>query len=333
MLKDKSCYANDRAYARAYFLNKGIVKDYPIDPLNGTYIRTIYPSADQPQPEDKTMWTTPKFMFMSRKHQSQMYDIEVAEHFLEGLLGCKDRGASKNEVYIGRNKQQVGGKHLRVTNFAVTFLTNGLDGSRMTHLLSGCYDKPMANHPQSEQLTVERHTELWDNLLDVLGRVSRNEDPVSDTLVFGKEMMTTFQHFNDTVRSGVVMTARKFPGRTENYVILNSGDERFIIPSSKKISAADYIDGFLSEVSTLASMIDVKEDNAGVVHPLNNTKDIDMEYVSARVIPFESGNKIRILLNSDKFPANTKIAYIYEAVKHQEFRDKVLDFCGTFDKL
>lgn len=333
MLKDKSCYANDRAYTRAYFLNKGIIKDYMIDPLSGTYIRTVYPAADQPQPEDKTMWATPKFMFMNRKEQSQMYDIETAEVFLKGLMGCDERGASRNEVYIGRHLQQVGGKHLRVTNFVVSFLTNGFDGSRMASLLSGCYDKPMANHPQSALLTAERHSVLWDNLLDALGRVSRNEDPVSDTLVIGKEMMTTFQHYDDTVRRGVVMTGRKFPDRAENYIILNSDNERFVIPSSEKISASGYINGFLSEVDTLTCMVDVKEDKAGAVHLLENTTNIDMEYVSARVVPFESGNKIRILLNSDKFPANTKFTYIYEAAKQKEFQDKMKSFCTAFDQL
>lgn len=331
MLKDKSCYANDRAYARAYFLNKGIVKDYPIDPLYGTYIRTIYPTADQPQPEDGTMWTTPKFMFMSRKEQSQMYDIETADHFLKGFQACDNRGASRNEVFIGRHPRHSNGKNIRVSNFAVSFMTSGLDGSRMVPLLAGSFPDSMANHNRAE-LTAERHVVLWDNLLDVLGRVSRNEDPVSDTLVVGKEMMTTFQHYGDTVRRAVVLTGRKFKDRAENYVILNSGDERFVIPSSGKVSAAGYIDRFISEVNTLAEKIDIKDDNAGAIHMLGGT-DINMEYVSARTIPFESGNKIRILLNSDKFPANTKITYIYEATKHQEFREKIKSFCGAFDKL
>lgn len=330
MLKDKSCYANENAYTRAFFLHKGLVQDYLVDPMAGSFIRVIHPHPEQPKCE-KGWYTRPQFMFMNRKQSSRMYDLTDLEQLGIGVERILDTVGRTGTFSFGATG----------TRDAVTVDDTGLimfktgDGSYGT-LVMRISPAAYKEHLNHEHLSIDRYIRIVTNLLNGLKLARQGVSPEEDIMVLPSEMMTTLHRWDAGVRTPIVISGRKHKDRKENYIMLRSGDQHMLFPSSDKISAVDMINDFMGTIGVNCELLQDKPAGEGIVSAImSKTGEFssNMEYVNCRMQPYESGDKIHVIMNSDRFPANTKFSYIYERAFHAKFQNLLAKFAKQFAEM
>lgn len=330
MLKDKSCYANENAYNRAYFLHKGLVNDYLIDPIVGSFIRVVTPHPDQPTSEKK-WFNRPQFMIMTRRYQSRMFDPTDLEQLIPGVERIIDTIGRTGTFSIGT--RQV--RDLLTVNDEGLVMFKSHEGSYAT-LVSRISPPMLGGTPLYKHLTVDRYVRVITQLLETLKQAIAQEIPKESILTLPAEMMTTLHRYDAGVRTPIIITGRKFADRKENYITLSSGEQRLLFPSSETISAEDMIDKYMSNVGANCEILQGKPAGKGIVTMVMSEDDkINslMEYVNCRVVPYDSGNQINVIMNSDRFPGNTKFSYWYERAFHAKFHNRLIDFARKFAEL
>lgn len=330
MLKDKSCYANENAYARAFFLHKGLVRDYMIDPMAGSFIRVVHPHPEQPKVE-KGYYTRPQFMIMNRTASSRMYELENIDQLAIGVERILDTVGRTGNFTIGSR----GCKDILSVNDTgqVSFKDINLSYELLVRHIS---PPGFKDHPNHSHLNADRYVTVISNLLDGLNLIAAGSEPKENITVMHGEMMATLDRWDAGVRTPIVITGRKFPNRKENYIILSSGQQRIMYPSSDKISAVDMISDFMGTIGVNCELLQDKPAGEGIVSAImSKTSEFssNMEYVNCRMQPYESGNKVHVIMNSDRFPANTKFSYIYERAFHAKFQNLLVKFAKQFAEL
>lgn len=317
MLKDKSCYATEKAYAIAYFVHKGIVKDYLIDPLAGSFIRVVHPSPDQPVVE-KGWVNRPQFMFMNRQGSSRMYELSDINSLIRGVEQIYSNvliDSGSFTVGMGKPDRQV----LFVSSEGEVKFKDANDGE---HLLINRVSET------APTLTPERQSKVTEKLLEAVLLISDGEDPKDDLLILDNEVMTTVHRPDLGMRSPVIITARRIPGRMENYIILHSDKQRIYFPEGMKYGAEALIDKYFSIAGANSEELQGEPAGEGRItminpHPVHDF-DPNMEYVHCRVKPFSTGNQVLVILNSDRYDTNTKFIYHYDRAFHSKLHHSML---------
>lgn len=324
MLKDQSCYANDPAYARALFLHKGKVEDYPIDPRNGAFVRVIFPCPDQPKLE-KGWYIRPQFLFMTRGDMSQMYELDDVEEiaaFFADLRTSYLSGTPQRSLKFGLKT----GSDMIVVDRSgeVAFKTNLGPFAGLTCVA--------VKDDSADLHTSARQAQILDNLVDVFQRIAAGEPARDKIFKLDREMMTTLHREDGGARNPVIITGRKFKDRQTNYVILSKDNDQRMVFSANP-SGRELIDNLMTTATASCNDLADKPVGDGVVTLMGNAEgkiDPNMEYTNCRVVNFISGNRISVILNSDRYPGNTKFVYPYEQRFHRTLHKRLLDFMDDF---
>lgn len=311
MLKDKSAYANDNAYARAFFLHKSKVQDYLVDPIYGSHIRVLTPREDQPKPSnDKGYWNRKQFCIINGNGASRMYEMDVMVGLLEGvdlLLANLDK-SGKVDVSFG------GGKHRPV-------LFTGDMGNIKFTTMDGFENFVVSpSRMGSERLTLERYKTILTNLRENMRRIIAGEEPQEKILKLDGEVFTVLVRKDQGVRTPVRISAIR--GKTPGITTIRIGTHRQLICLPID-DAAEVFDTYMKNAKEISERILANGSPVGFGEVKFNTGEVDinMEYVNSRIIPFASGNSAFVILNSDRYPGNTKLGFHYDA-----------EFCETLNE-
>lgn len=323
MLKDKSCYATEKAYAIAYFVHKGIVKDYLIDPLAGSFIRVVHPSPDQPVIE-KGWASRPQFMFMNRQGSSRMYELSDISFLIRGVEQIYSNvGIDSGNFIVGMGKPD-----RQVLFVSSEGEVKFKDANDSKHLLINRVSET------APTLTPERQSKVTAKLLEAILRISNGEDPKDDLLILDNEVMTTVHRPDLGMRSPVIITARRIPGRTENYIILHSDKQRIYFADSMKHNPEALIDKYFDIARENSEELQGSAVGEGRIEMLNPQPDCgfdpNMEYVHCRVKQLNSNNHVLVTLNSDRYDANTKFIYHYDRAFHSKLQRSMLRVARAF---
>lgn len=328
MLKDKSCYASDRVYAVNYFFHKADVADYCIDPLLGSFMRIVYPPKDMPTGGSK-MYYRPQFLFMTRNDRSRLYELEDAGSLANAVFNLLTSERSERPL---RAQLEVTGKLLFGSEGGVEFKDVDM---RFQRLLSRPSSLNCDHGPNNEHLTKERYIQGLENLLHGLNSalVHGQAEP-RDIITMGGEMMMTLKRPDTRFISPIVVTARKFESRKDAYVILHSDKQRVIFPADK---AEEMFHSYFTAIESLAQhLISYGGPGDGAVRLIrgdNGIADGTMEYVNIRAIGFESGPNIHVIMNSDRYPGNTKFSFIYDEQFVRDMKVKLTAFAREFKEI
>ncbi|EBY9763880.1 hypothetical protein D5W64_12275 [Salmonella enterica subsp. enterica serovar Saintpaul] len=315
MLKSKDAYANESAYARAFFLHNSEVADYPIDPIVGSFVRVIYPREDQPK-TDKGWYNRPQFIFISKAGHSRMYELTDAKA-LYNVLSEMVKSPILNEMLILGTP--IVKNILSLGNGEICF--RAVDGGQ-ARLITIPVVLAERRFPGQEKSSA-RFTELLSNLASAFKSIVDGTRPVSDIVTIGNDSMMAIHRPIEGVRSPLILTVRQPSNVPANYLVIGSGKDRLCFQHSKNISVLDTIDEFFGTVALTAQ--DALSNGVDAFRFIREP-DVNMEYVSARHVDFDSGRRLRIIMNSDRFPANAKLAYIYEPDTHFRMHDKIRAF-------
>lgn len=324
MLKDKSCYANPRIYAMNYFFHKSEVKDFCIDPMLGSFIRVITPPADMPK-EASELYKKPQFMFMTRSDRSRLYELKDARALVEAVYNLRESIKDEHPTFIPMTiKDRLDIEDTGVIKF------KDVDGRFQPLLMS----PPRPNWDRginNDMLTLQRYIDGLDKLLHGLSSTYNNESSQLPVIQVGKELMFTMRRLDQKVTVPLIVTARKFPGRKDHYIIMHSNNQRILFPVDK---AVEMFDKYFERIIRIGESLVYSQDlHQGCVDFITDGPDGNMEYVNIRNVNFESGVKPHVLINSDRYPGNTKFSYIYEYEFTCELRDRLIDLANRFKEM
>jgi len=326
MLKDKSCYNTERAYAVAYFTHKGIVKDYLIDPLAGSFIRVIHPSAEQPIIEKS--WTSrPQFMFMNRLGFSRMYELSDISLLIRGVEQIYSNvGIDSGNFTVGLGKPD---RHVLSVSSEGEVKFKDAGGSEYTLISRDC--------PTRYGMTPERKSKVTAKLLEAVYLIANGEDPKEDLLILDSELMMSLHRPDIGARSPIIVTARHIPDRFEDYIILHCDKQRMYFPESPKCDSEKLIDKYLSIAGARSEELQGKPAGEGRItmidpHPVHEF-DYNMEYVHCRVKSLNNEHSVLVILNSDRYDSNTKFTYRYDRAFHSKFHHSMLRLARAFKEM
>lgn len=327
MLKDKSCYANSRVYAMNYFFHKAGVKDFCVDPMLGSFIRVITPPADMPA-EAADMYKKSQFMFMTRSDRSRLYDLKDARPLVDAIYNLCEQAKSPTPVLIPMQIKDC----LEIDDFGhVQF--KDTDG-RWQRLLASPPRPNVDRGINNDLLTLERYIDGLDNLHHGLKCALTDEGISSPVIQIGNELMFTMHRPDQKVTVPVVVTARKFPSRKDQYIILHSNNQRMVFPADK---AADMFERYFDRVIGISEDLlkngKVGDGEVNFIYNKPGVIDENMEYVNIRVVDYESGPNTHVMMNSDRYPGNTKFSFLYDREFVKEFRDRLIDFAKRFEEI
>lgn len=323
MLKDKSYYANESAYASAFFLHHSNVRDFLIDPLIGSFIRVVIPSKDQPKSEK--WFSRPQLIFMSRYTCSRFYELKDAAEFqaIFELMKNHIRGSE-----ITYSSERLSRDISCDRNGAISFKDST---GKFEHLVSS------SPSTVNTTFTPERRAAIVDNLIDAFQRIQNDELPKESILKLGNEMLTTIHRTDAGIRSPIVISGRKLPHRKDHFIIMGTHHagsiQRLTFLESEKSSAEAEITKYLDKVEELAEDVIATRNKTGRFAFINEM-DVNMEYVSVRLVDYVFGETAAfVIMNSDRYPANTKMSYHYTREFHQEIRTKLVAFAKQFGEM
>lgn len=303
MLKDKSCYATDNAYARAFFLHKSKVQDYLVDPVYGSHIRLLTPHDDQPKPiNDKGYWTRKQFCIINGNGASRMYEMDALQGLLDGvdiLLGNL-HNAGKVDVSFGGGK----GRPVLFTGDMGNIKFTTMDG--FENFVVG------PARLKTERFTPDRYKTILTNLRENLRRMIAGEEPQEKILKLDGEVFTVLARKDQGVRTPMRISAIR--GKAPGITTIRIGTNRQLIclPIDE---AGEVFNMYMKNAKEISERLlaDKSPVGFGEVKFNNGYPDVNMEYVNSRIIPFVSGDSAFVILNSDRYPANTKVGFHYDA--------------------
>lgn len=325
MLKDKSCYATESAYVRAFFLHNSEVRDFLVDPLMGSFIRVVIPSKDQP--ESEKWFSRPQFLFMSRYTCSRFYELDDAADFQTIFEQMKDHVRGSEITYsTGRHSRDISCD----SNGTISFKDNV---GKFEHFVA-C---PPPIVKDDTFFTPERRATIVGNVVDAFRRIQNDELPKESILNLGNEMMTTIHRTDAGIRTPIVISGRKHPDRKDHFIIMGTRHsntiQRLTFLESEESSAEAEITKYLDKVEELAEDVIVTHNKTGRFAFINEV-DVNMEYVSVRLVDYIGKDGVAfVIINSDRYPANTKMSYHYTRELHQEFKTKLVSFAKQFSEM
>lgn len=327
MLKSKECYSNDRLYAMNYFFHKANVADYCIDPLLGSFIRVIYPPKDMPDGAGD-LYTRPQFMFMTRNERSRLYELKEARPLVDAVRNLLQYEKSEHPA---RMQLEIAGKLLCESDGEILFKDTDM---RFQRMLSSPPSPNRDRGPNNEHLTKERYIQGLEYLHYGLKCALLGEGETREMIIMGNEMMMTLKRPDQRITMPVVVTARKFSERKDAYIILHSNNQRIVFPVDQAVSLFDWYFSTIEEIGNHLLMCgnpgsaEVKffDGKCGIV---NGT----MEYVNLRVADFDSGSNVHVIMNSDRYPGNTKFGFIYDKKFVREMRVHLTAFARSFERI
>lgn len=327
MLKSKECYSNDRLYAMNYFFHKSDVADFCIDPLLGSFIRIVYPPKDMPAGGNDIHYR-PQFMFMTRSDRSRLYELKEARPLVDAVCALLESEKSESPI---RFQSEITGKLEIGSDGGILFKNTDM---RFQSLLSLPPRPNWDRGVNNEHLTKERYIQGLENLLHGLKVALTGEGGPRDLITMGNEMMMTLKRPDQRITMPVVVTARKFSERKDAYIILHSNNQRIVFPVDQAVSLFDWYFSTIEEIGNHLLMCgnpgsgEVKffDGKCGIV---NGT----MEYVNLRVADFDSGSNVHVIMNSDRYPGNTKFGFIYDKKFVREMRVHLTAFARSFERI
>lgn len=330
MLKDKSCYANEAAYANQYYHHMAGVKDFPIDPLLGSFIRVLTPPENQPEGVNAA-FKHPQFMFMTRTDRSRMIDRKEARTLFDAV--CMIIKEEKTECPT--RLSMVLGNVLETDQHGnINF--KDLEGGMIS--LVSCPPRPRVDRGINEQmLTRGRYLQCLYKLHNGLQYALMGEPQetiqignVEERITrIGDELMFTMKRPDQRVSKPVVVTSRCFPNRKDHYIILHSDNQRIIFPTAgaKKRFYA-YFDTIIEMGESLTEVGDM---NQNAYQFINGGPDEWMEYVSLRKVDFVGGPQVHVIMNSDRYPGNSKFTFIYDFEFVKELRNRLIELVDQIE--
>lgn len=330
MLKDKSCYANEAVYANQYYHHKAGVVDFPVDPLLGSFLRVLTPPENQPAGA-KEAFKRPQFMFMTRCDRSRMIDRKEARTLLDVVCMMINEEKTERPNRLG----MVLGNVLETDPHGnVNF--KDLEGGMISFI--SCPPRPRVDRGINEQmLTRERYLQCLYKLHNGLQyalmgepqetiQIGNVEEPVTRV---GDELMFTMKRHDLRVSKPLVVTARCFPNRKDHYIILHSDNQRIIFPTTgaKKRFYA-YFDTIIEMGESLSEVGDM---NQNAYQFINGGPDEWMEYVSLRMVDFVGGPQVHVIMNSDRYPGNSKFTFIYDFEFVKELRNRLIEMVDQIE--
>lgn len=322
MLKDMSCYSNPEGYIRAFFLHNSKVQDYLVDPVCGSFVRVVTPTEDQP--EGTGFYSRPQFMFCNKNASSRFYEIKEAikyENFatnLKNALNGHAGGSMDTKFEAGA---------LKTGGYMSIYFNTATTGSE-TLVCSADYSFNGKN-----RFTKERNEEIINNLIDIFSRIKNGLPPKEEILKVGNDMMTTLHRPDMGVKSPIIISGYASPERESRFAVVYSNKERLCLMDGDQVSIKETVNKFMDKVQELATDLLETKQKPGRFAFIGE-QDINMEYVSVRLVDYTSEDNIpRVIINSDRYPANTKFSYHYSEKFHAEFKDKLISFAEQFAKL
>lgn len=324
MLKAKEMYPNPTAYVRAHFIHKGICTDFPIDPITGSWIRMVTPAPDAPK-EEHSIYNRPQFFFgtvngCSRMHEARDYvkfvkAIDIMKAALEAQSPEeRDKISVKINSDVGLHLNAYGDIDFKMMNGdSVTF----------------CIGRPSNMRPNS-LLNQKRVLGRLEAIRQAICTIGMGGNPPSEIISVNDNFMTMLPRSDKGMRYPIIIRGRADNGIVEGgstYFTMNSRDQRFVFMQGKETKAIDTVNAFMNLATELGEM--VLADGIDRVAPLT-TYDSNMEYVNAKLVNWESGPRVHITLNSDRFPANTKFQYVYDYVEHTKLHRRLQQFVQAF---
>lgn len=325
MLKDKSRYANETAYARDFFLHNSEVRDYLVDPLAGSFIRVVIPSKDQPK-SDK-WFSRPQFIFISRYAFSRFYELKDAVEFQDAFEQIKDHSHKLEATYfVGCFSQNI----FCSKNGTISFINNN---GKLETLVS-CLPPTIKKDPL---FTPERRMTIVDNLIDAFRCIQNDKLPKESILNLGNEMMTTVHRSDVGVKTPIVISGCKRPGNKDHFIVMATRHtntiQRIVFSESEKTSAETEITKYMDTVEELAEDIIATHNKIGRFAFINGP-DINMEYASVRLVDYNIKDDVPfVIISSDRYPGNTKMGYHYTREFHQELKTKLVSFAKQFSEM
>lgn len=321
MLKSKDAYANESAYVRAFFLHNSHVTDFPIDPVLGSLVRVIHPREDQPK-TDKGWFNRPQFIFISKAGCSRMHELEDAKDMLSVFKHIRERKISIEDILneFPRARGTIGVMNGSEITFRAS--TNGI--CQLVRNFSS-----LRQNRTGMDEAAALYNETIDNLIDSFDRIVEGVGPKSDIMTIGRDSMMTLQRSDYGVRDPIIITARQPTNVGAHYLIMHSRKERLCFQLSKGVSLVETINKFFGTVASTAHEVEAYGRD---IITFVNELDINMEYVSARYVDYDSGRHLRVVMNSDRFPANTKFSYMYNHSDHVQMHGKIREFAKMMEQ-
>lgn len=323
MLKSKECY-HETAYVRAFFMHKGLVKDYLIDPMAGSFIRVITPHPDQPKTE-KGWYNRPQCIIMNRGEQSRMYDVDDIIALMDKVENINSNPLSPANQNLSFGVNRVDTSMLTINSDSeIRFKTR--DGSYAT-LVGGTSPNRYKDHVNHKFLNGDRYLRIVGNLYNALGRISRGEEPREKILVMKGEIFTTATRIDKGHRTPIIISGRKHEGQGEAYAIIFSNQQRLAIPLSQGL---EMVVKYFESIKMICE--ELVQSGAGTGERKvqfiwgDNPIDSNMEYVNCQIVPFGSACHPFVVMNSDRYPSNTKFSFHYD----REFVDTLGELLQEF---
>lgn len=324
MLKPKEMYANETAYVRAHFIHKGVCTDFPIDPITGSWIRMVTPAADAPK-EEHSIYNRPQFFFGTVNGCSRMYEARDYIKFLKAIdvmkAALEVQSPEERNALTVKINSDVG---LRLNAYGdIDFKM--MHGSDTTFVIGRA-----SNMRPNSLLNLQRVLGRLDAMRQAICTIGMGGHPPSEIVSVNDNFMTILPRSDKGMRYPIIIRGRGNNAIVEGgstYFTMNSNDQRFVFQQSKDVKAIDTVNAFMNLATELGEM--VLADGIDRVAPLT-TYDSDMEYVNAKLVNWESGPRIHITLNSDRFPANTKFQYVYDYVEHTKLHRRLQQFVKAF---
>uniref|UniRef100_A0AAU8L103 Uncharacterized protein n=1 Tax=Pantoea phage Survivor TaxID=3232176 RepID=A0AAU8L103_9CAUD len=327
MLKDKSCYSNDRVYAMNYFFHKADVADYCIDPLLGSFVRVVYPPKDMPA-GGNDIYNRPQFMFMTRSDRSRLYELKEARPLVDAVYNLLQSAKAEHPVYL---QMEVAGKLEVDENGGVSFKDTDM---RFQRLLSYPPRPNWDRGVNNEHLTKERYIQGLEYLLHGLKCALAGEGEPRDLITMGNEMMMTLKRPDTRVSFPVVVTARKFAERKDAYIVVHSNNQRIVFPADK---AEDMIERYFTFIEEIGQRLTrtgkINDGEVKFIYAKPGIIDENMEYVNMRMVDFVGGAGVHVMMNSDRYPGNTKFSFIYDHQFVTEMRTHLTAFARSFERI
>ena len=325
MLKDKSAYANENIYANQYYHHKAEVKDFPIDPMLGSFIRILYPPKDMPEGSN-AIYTRPQFMFMNRDTRSRMYEVKEVSMFIAGVAEMIDRMERDGSHVV----QMTLGRTLEIDELGAV---STKDHSGVMMRMIAHPPTPKHNRgPNTALLTKKRYIQCLHKLHRGLVAVGTGLGEPEQITRVGDELMFTMKRPDHRVSIPVVVTARYFPDRKDHYIILHSNNQRMIFLADQ---AEETFTRYFNETIRIAENLQehgkVGDGEVKFIYAKPYVIDENMEYVNVRKVDFTKGEAVHVMLNSDRFPGNTKFAFVYDNQFSKELRDRLLLLVKEFE--
>lgn len=324
MLKPKEMYANEAAYVRAMFTHKGVCTDFPIDPICGSYVRLVTPSPDMPDIKH-SIYKRPQFFIGSISGCSRMFEVDDYIKVLKvvDVLESALQSESREEAFD------------KIASINTDFgLSLNAYGSVDFKQLAGNYFEFIIGRVSKARPDIaknrERTLKCLGSLRTALESIGMGRGPESDIIGIDGHYMTMLHRSDRGIRHPIIIRGRANNAIVEGgstYFTMHSRDQRFVFMQGKDIKAIDTVNLFMGLGSELGDM--VLADGIDRVAPLT-TYDSNMEYVNAKLVNWESGDRVHITLNSDRFPANTKFQYVYDYVEHTKLHRRLQQFVKAF---